>query len=366
MRALWTIAAALLWSAIAGAAGVEDNLPRISTVPAQPGPGNPFAVLVRGQWPDGCPVQVDNVVRNGLDITIRVRRNTGQACPAVVLPFEVVADPFLNGGSAAAGVYRVRFEVIGMDGSSGRLLAFELVPVGDAANPGARPESGYWAAEKGGDFDTSGDGIGFDFELQNRFLFVAANVYREDGKSGWYIASGPLSAGAMKGELLEARGGQPLFASHRAPSEIGPVGRLQAEFTSASTAVFWFSQPSGAGLLDPLKLMPISVNRFNYAYGARDGILAGEWMIAVEGRPARLVKFNRHRYGATNLIGAMDAGFRHELRCAIVQDKPETLPQRCEYFDDGVLIATLEDVGLQSLRGRAVVGNAAVVFSRVD
>jgi hypothetical protein len=66
------------------------------------------------------------------------------------------------------------------------------------------------------------------------------------------------------------------------------------------------------------------------------------------------------------MIGAMDAAFRHELRCPIVQDKPETLPVRCEYFDNGALIATLDDVGLQTLRGRAAACSARVLFSRTD
>lgn len=366
MRALFGITAALLMSGGVVAAGVEDNLPRIATIPAQPSPGNPFELIIKGQWPDGCPVEIDSVARNDRDITIRVRRDADLICPAVVRPFELVVNPFAQGSTATAGVYRVHVEVTGMDGDAARLVAFELVPVADAANPGPRPETGYWAAEEGGDFDTSGDGIGFDFELQNRVLFIAANVYRDDGKSGWYIASGPVVGGTMKADLLEARGGQPLFESHRAPSEISPFGRLQAEFTSASTAVFWFTQPGGAGLLDPLKRMPVSVNRFNFAYSNLREVLAGEWMIAVDGQPARLVRFNSHRYGAANLIGAMDAGFRHELRCPIVQDKPETLPVRCEYYDNGVLIATLDDVGLQSLRGRSSASGAAVLFSRMD
>lgn len=366
MRGLFGITAGILLAGTAGAAGVEDHLPRISTVPERPSPGNPFELVVKGQWPDGCPLEVDSVSRNERDITIRVRRDSGLVCPAVIRPYELVVNPFPQGSTPAAGVYRVRFEVLGMDGNAGRLLAFELVPVADANRPGPRPESGYWAAEEGGDFDTSGDGIGFDFELQNRVLFIAANVYRDDGKSGWYIASGEVFGGAMKGELLEAKGGQPLFESHRAPSEISPFGRLQAEFTSASTATFWFTQPTGPGLLDPLKLMPISANRFNFAYADLREVLAGEWMIAVDGQPARLVKFNAHRYGASNLIGAMDASFRHELRCPIVQDKPETLPVRCEYFDNGVLVANLDDIGLQTLRGRATASSARVLFSRMD
>ncbi|MCU0753872.1 MAG: hypothetical protein MUE46_01950 [Xanthomonadales bacterium] len=366
MRGLLGITAGLLLTSIAGAAGIEDQLPRISTIPEHPAPGNPFELVVKGQWPDGCPVEVDSVLREERTITIRVRRDAGLICPAVVRPYELVVDPFPQGSNATAGVYRVRFEVLGLDGDNARLVAFELVPVASAAESGPRPESGYWAAEKGGDFDTSGSGIGFDFELQNRILFIAANLYREDGKSGWYIASGLVHGGAMKGELLEPQGGQPLFESYRAPREISPFARLQAEFTSASTAVFWFTQPEGPGMLDPLKLMPISVNRFSFAYSDLRSMLAGEWMIAVDGQPARLVKFDAHRYGAANLIGAMDASFRHELRCPIVQDKPETLPVRCEYYDNGVLIANLDQIGLQSLRGRASNGNAVVLFSRMD
>ncbi|MCU0757224.1 MAG: hypothetical protein MUE46_19265 [Xanthomonadales bacterium] len=366
MRRPFGIMAGLLLTSAATGGGIEDHLPRIGTIPEKPSPGNPFELVIKGQWPDGCPVEVDSVARNGRDISIRIRREAGLICPAVVRPYELVVNPFPQGSSPTAGIYRVRFEVFGMDGEAGRLLAFELVPVSDAANPGPRPESGYWAAEKGGDFETSGNGIGFDFELQNRVLFIAANVYRESGQSGWYIASGPVIGGAMKGDLLEPKGGQALFESYRAPSDIGPYARLQAEFTSASTAVFWFSQPEGPGLLDRLKLMPISVNRFSFGYADLRGMLAGDWMIAVDGQPARLVKFNSHRYGAAHLIGAMDASFRHELRCPIVQDKPETLPVRCEYFDNGVLVATLDDVGLQSLRGRSANGSALVLFSRVD
>ncbi|MCU0757196.1 MAG: hypothetical protein MUE46_19125 [Xanthomonadales bacterium] len=367
MRRLFGIMAGLLLTSAAAAGGVEDHLPRISTIPEKPSPGNPFELVVKGQWPDGCPVEVDSVTREDRDITIRVRREAGLICPAVVRPYELVVDPFPQGVSPTAGVYRVRFEVLGIDGAdNARLVAFELVPVANAANPGPRPESGYWAAEKGGAFETSGSGIGFDFELQNRILFIAANLYRDDGQSGWFIASGVVHGGVMQGELLEPKGGQPLFESYRAPREISPHARFQAEFTSASTAVFWFSQPEGAGLLDPLKLMPISVNRFSFGYSDLRNVLAGDWMIAVEGQPAKRVSFNAHRYGAANLIGAMDAGFRHELRCPIVQDKPETLPVRCEYYDNGALIATLDQVGLQSLRGRSTNGSALVLFSRVD
>lgn len=341
-----------------------DNLPRINSVPAQPAAGDRFELQISGTWPDGCGPRLDRVERTGFNIDVTIgNAPEGVFCTAALTPINQKIPVFSGSATAQAGTYRVRYYLQQPNTTTRRLLAFELISVdGDSA---AKPEAGYWAAESGGEFATSGSGVGFELERQKSQVFLAGNVYLDDGTPSWIIAAGPLSGSAAKGDLLRASGGQALFSSYRAPSQIDTMGRVQLEFKSSTTAVFWFSRASDEGLLGALELMPVSVNRFNFGFGPVAQSFAGRWMVAVEGQPARVVDLIAHRYGAANLVGAISADFSVRLECTTDPLRQNTLPQNCLLYDDATLLGTMTAVGLSGLTGRTDSGKV-VFMQRLD
>lgn len=344
----------------AHAAPVENHLPRITASPAAPSAGQAFGLEIKGTWPDGCGAGLKSVTSRGFDIVIVMQRPVGQICTDALVGYSLPINPFAQGTSAQAGVYRVRYELTVPDQSSNRLLAFTLVPVTAVGQRALQPEAGYWVAEAGGEFSTSGSGVGFSIERQNTSVVALSNLYDEGGKPLWYFTSGPLNGNVARGDLLTVSGGQPLFSGYRPPDSMDPVGELLMEFTAPTTAVLWFSQPAGAGVIDELKLQPISVHRFNFAYSSVSEVFRGNFVYFSElagGSGNRYLDFEPVRLGAFNRIGFWNRATEERLECEIAQEKPGTLPKSCQFTRDGQLVATFDQVGYTAMHGRDVAGH---------
>ncbi|MBK7660113.1 MAG: hypothetical protein IPJ28_13655 [Betaproteobacteria bacterium] len=93
----------------------------------------------------------------------------------------------------------------------------------------ALPESGwYWTANE--------SGRGFNLEIQDNTLFMAAFAYRADGSPVWYVTGGSMSSDrSYSGDLYETAGGQCIGCNYR-PANLLPVGRASVTFTSERSA----------------------------------------------------------------------------------------------------------------------------------
>lgn len=132
----------------------------------------------------------------------------------------------------------------------------------------ALPESGwYWNANE--------SGRGFNLEIQDNTLFMAAFAYRPDGSPVWYVTGGPMSSDrTYSGDLYETASGQCFGCAYR-PANLLPVGRASVTFTSERSA--------SISLLGGT----VSVVRqdwSNSGAASRDALF-GEWSI-VEGEPS--------------------------------------------------------------------------------
>jgi hypothetical protein len=91
------------------------------------------------------------------------------------------------------------------------------------------PESGwYWHSAE--------SGRGFNIEIQDNQLFMAAFVYRPDGSPAWYIGGGPMGSDrTWSAQLYETAGGQCVGCPYRLPTLV-PSGSVSISFTSERTA----------------------------------------------------------------------------------------------------------------------------------
>lgn len=346
------------------AESIENHLPRISAVPAVPSVGQPFSLLVKGQWPDGCGAAVRNIAVKGFDITVVMARPPIEICTQQIVDYELPLNPFADGTSPSAGTYRVRYELAIPGESKNRLLAFTLVPVVPTGGRVVEPEPGYWVAEQGGEFSTSGSGVGFSIERQGSTVVVMSNLYEQSGKPAWYFTAAPAAGATARGELTAVTGGQALFDTYRPPAAMDNQGELLMEFSAPTTGTLWFTQASGGGVIDELKIQPISVARFNFGFSAVNQVFGGRFVYFTE-QPSS--DANRHldfvpiRFGAFVLIGFWNEATDERLECRINVDKPNTLPEVCTFNRAGQLVATFDQIGFDSLRGVDVQGRRVIM-----
>ena len=114
------------------------------------------------------------------------------------------------------------------------------------------PQPGWW-------WNTSEGGRGYSVEVQGRNIFYAAFLYDESGRSKWYVATGPTSIdGALyTGDLLEARGGQTLTGTYRAPS-ISAVGPITLAFGNLTSGTMTW--PGGTVAIERFNIVANGIN----------------------------------------------------------------------------------------------------------
>lgn len=348
------------------ALAIENNLPVVLGVPEQVTEGSVFSLLFAGTSPDGCGLARDSVrVQNDV-ITVLYRRNTGVICTQALTPFRLPITVFESGQTAKAGTYKVRVELIDGDASSSKLLAFALVPVSKAGTLPIQPESGHWNVEEEGPYATSGSGVSFSFERQIATAVNISNFYAGDGTPEWYINSGPMNANVLDAPYYLVSGGQSLFEAYKPPRDVNYSGAMLFEFSTPTRGTAWLTQPIGAGLFDGLKLMPISIKRFNYGYGALSKALAGRWVLSSEGTSAlsaQNLEFSAVAGGGNTINSYVSGDFR--LNCTANPARPNVLNESCVLTRAGAAVASFDRVGFQRLRGLDS-SNKAVSLFRVD
>jgi len=336
------------------ASALENNLPTISVEPEQPRAGQSFMLFIKGTWPDGCGANLKSVLEApGGEITVTVERRDA-ICIQVLSNYTLPISVFSGGNTAQAGVYRVRYQMQQPGEPTPRLLAFRLIAVTAQNEKAMEVEPGYWVAEPGAKFATSGSGVGFSIERQEGSVVVVSNLYDASGKPTWYLSAGPMRGRVSRGDIYDVRGGQALFTAYRAPSSMVIAGELQVEFSSPARATLWYTQPSGPGVVDGLRLMPISITRFNFAYPGPSDTFNGRFVMYSEAadRAPRIYNFERLRFGASLIAGFRDPSNDHRLICTLALETPNALPTSCVLEAEGNPTISFDQVGYERMFGK--------------
>jgi hypothetical protein len=349
-----------LWKRVAlvlicqNAQAVENNLPVINAIPAIVNEGETFSLLLAGTAPTSCGFQMDKPIVSGSDITINLRA-LPRICAQVLTPFRQPISVFESGATAKAGVYRVRVNYMAIvegDMLQNRLLAFALVPVRKTGNADVRPETGNWNFERGGQYATSGSGVSFNIEAQGDVMVATTNFYTDKGDPVWYFQSGTVAGGVHSAQAVLVGGGQTLFGAYKPPARIENFANIAFEFSSPTQGTAWVSQPIGSGLFDGLKMMPISISRFNYGFGIASNALKGEWILVSDvknGTDTQHLSLSSQVTGS-NVLARLTSG-EFTVNCALDARTPESLPDGCVLLRSGVQVATFTQLGYNRLRG---------------
>jgi hypothetical protein len=335
----------------------QASLHRIETIPANPEPGKAVQLRVSGDWPNTCTPSPLPVVVDGVNIDLAVRQ-LDAICGEAITPYSLTFDlgPALNGGTLAAGNYRVRFAV--KDSAlQPTLLAFRVVEVAFESARGVQPEPGFWAPDLAGEFLTPNGGIGMMIERQGSTLAMTTNAYAPGGQPAWYLSAGALANSTFRADLLQSVGGQPLWMTSRGPQSVLPAGTIEVEFNSDSSAVVWFARASGEGILDALDLMPISMRRMNFALASDGQLLEGAWLLSATERgsslPTALIRLAyRGDLSTASEAVLVDTGLGYEMRCMIDPMRRDGPPTSCRLISRGAEIARFDNNALSRLSGR--------------
>ncbi len=352
---------------VPAAAQAQVSQHRIEVLSGDPAARVTPQLRISGPWPNGCAPELLPVFVDGPYVDVAVRQR-GEVCGQAISQYSITVDPAAapGYGHSPNGIYRVRFSVKDA-ASQGTLLAFRVVDLTPSTGRRHAPEPGFWAPDVAGEFLTSGSGIGFMIERQGGTLAMTTNAYTLGGNSAWYLSAGALGRSHFSGDLLRSIGGQPLWGTYRGPQSVEPAGSVDIEFSSNSTAVVWYSKASGEGILDALDLMPVSVQRMNFALPANGEALAGLWVIgstdaAIESPPVsvRLV-FQRDSSTAAEAVLA-DTAKGYQMRCSIDAERADAAPSLCRLTRQGAPAGEFDNNGLARLSGR---GNAGEALSMV-
>lgn len=319
--------------------------------PAAPSAGQPFNLVISGQWPDGCGARISSQTVSGFDIKIVMERPRGMICTLAIVDYTLPINPFREGTFAQAGTYKVYYELLG-EGEPNRLLGFNLVSVTGPDSFDFRPDAGNWVAEPGGRYATSGSGVSIALERQGPAMVAVTNFYDSVGKAEWLFGAGSYASGTAKLDLTRVSGGQALFEDYRTPQAYEQVGRLLIEFTSPAQATAWFVEPEGPGMLDHHKLMPVSIIPFRSLMENTTDVYVGNFVFSTAGQAtASSYNMERIRFGAHNMVGSADVAQGVQLRCTVDPDRDKTLPSRCELYREGELLASFDLVGHDMMIG---------------
>lgn len=126
------------------------------------------------------------------------------------------------------------------------------------------PESGWW-------WNPSTSGTGFNLEVQDKLMFVAAFAYESNGNPTWLVAGGAMTSDrAFSATITKYSAGSCLGCPYNAPVSTN-AGTMSLQFTSSQTAILTVNGYS----------MP--VQRFDF-WGSNDthpDSMMGEWSMVI-------------------------------------------------------------------------------------
>lgn len=321
-RARFAASLALLGLACALPSAAHGQPPSLSLAAAND--GGPQHIVVEGSWAPRCLPSPVNAWNQGQDVYLELRTPTRSCGGDAKSAFELRSSPIDLQAERADSERPWRLHLL--DADSGQLLAFALA-AGQAAGDDL-PEPGLWWPEAGGEFDSSGPGLGVQVEVQGSTLALNVSGYADDGSPTWWFGAGPLSRPAQSIELSALRGGAGPFGDYSAPKQAASAGTLHIEWRGTARAVFWFTRPSKDG--KGLELRPVSMTRF--AFASRPGeSWGGDWVL-VRQAPRGEDRIELHHFewlgGDTESFELLsNRGLR--LACRRGGGAPEQAPQAC-------------------------------------
>lgn len=136
------------------------------------------------------------------------------------------------------------------------------------------PETGWW-------WNPDESGRGFNIEVQDNRISIAAYVYEEDGSPVWLLAAGFLRGYGGDGppapyffskNLYRFEDGQCIGCPYSAPEQIkDDAGTIRVDFTSRTTGVITWDDGSTT-----------PIQRHNFALGNQREKMLGEWRMVVD------------------------------------------------------------------------------------
>jgi len=343
-RALLRAFAALFLACAAAAAAAEGA--RIEVVPALPDAGTLLRIAVEGRWPDGCTPKLEKARLDGRDLVLQASVPAASCAGAAhAYRIDTRGLPPQQLQLAANGFHRLRFEVQRGSGPP-ELHGFRLLYAGNDAAAAARPETGFWWPETGGEFDLAGPGIGMQLETQAGGISLGVYGYDGEGGSQWWFGAGDLAGPVAQVELTRLEQGAGPFDPYRAPQSAAVAGEVQLEILSPSRVNAWFVRPLDGGR--GLQAQPVSMVRFRFAQQPAEAWL-GAWIVLVPGESALRLEF-AHSEATPDGFVLRTADGKQSLRCVLVASRRNSPPQECR-LDTGTAEIALEQVGLNEMSG---------------
>ena len=206
----------------AGWADFSDALFQLH--PAQPMDGEPYLIVITGEWPTDChPGEQKPVIRDYTGDTALIEFETiveHVTCNDVVTPYRVLIDMSDVTDSVTGAFFEIEV-LLRFDGTEFTKLLTLIcicspVPVGPQINPEA------------GLYDSVGlEKQGLLLARQNQRMAVYPLIYDDSGSSEWLIGPGGIDEDVFFSELFELTGGQCLGCPPPdEPPELNEVGKL--------------------------------------------------------------------------------------------------------------------------------------------
>lgn len=333
--------------------------PQVNLWPESPEVGQPFQIEVQGEWAEACAPSVGDTWVEGNEIIIKLRDSAKQ-CGDQPKAARVLRSPSATPLTVdTAGTFQLR--VLG--GTPERTRAFGLAAIGNVEL--FTPESGLWWPERGGQYDTSGPGLGVQIEIQDEALALNLSGYDNTGTPFWWFAAGESQALPQSLSLTALKGGSGPFAKYAAPNDAMSGGTLHIEWLSSARAVFWFVRPD---LADPnaMDVRPVSMTRF--AFGVRPGdSWRGDWVLLRRDASGAVIadalRFRGHKVTDTGF--ELRSGDGLLLRCENDPSKPDSPPTGCSLGDRNGTLGQFSDVGLKRMQGVSRQGDL-LRLSKID
>ena len=340
-----------------GLATAQDFRPEILLTPEVP--GEPRELAVVGIWPDGC-IPAITAVQEGPEIVITTEHGGADCEPGPTR--YTLAAPVGSVAPLADGIYPVRVLSSGPEERLKRLIAFDLIRIGEPTD-GFRPETGIWWPVSEGSNPTAGPGIGFSIEFQGPARVLLANMYDALGNPMWMIGTGTLAGRVLRTDLLSFSGGQPMFTRYAPPEGVNRQARGHLQFHNRSEATLWLSAPREQRVGAELLLHPISLARYNFGHATGVFAFAGTWTL-VHGAEAMTLRLAPDLLRRGHRAGLIDPALGLRLGCE--KSRSGGVATRCELLDEeNDVKAVFEDIGLNRLYGVHADGAPVYAF-RMD
>ncbi|MCB1559830.1 MAG: hypothetical protein KDI75_01825 [Xanthomonadales bacterium] len=327
--------------------------PQLEIRPRNPTSTTPVLIDLIGHGTDVCAPQSASLTADGRDISIVL--DHGARCKATREGYRLHARPAKgllrwNG----SGVHRIRLYDHGDPGGARRLLGFQLVEIGRYPLAVARPETGFWWVESGGDFGGDSQGMGLSIERQGDLISASVMGYDADGEPEWLMGAGEIEGSIAEIALTRFQGGRGPFETSLSPGNASIAGKLDLQFLDPARAIAWFSRPTTEG---GISLQPMSLVRFRFDSDPAAAWL-GRWILLPEhpdGKNAsslpQLIEFDdtSQHMGGFSLIDG-----KHGFVLACEQDaaRPNSPPVRCVLNSaDGKPLADFGSIAVNSLSG---------------